>query len=500
MKKGKVTKTFNIILDIFANRLNSAVKVKKEAELCVILFSKYQFLFKKIFYFCFINLLSNYQIIQMKIYKRYYIIFIALFISFQSFAQEFLTLKDAIQTGLKNIYSISIANRNVEVTKINNSAGNAGMLPTVAITGSQSNNISNSHQEDFSGNVKNVNSAKSSVLSAGIALNWTIFDGMNMFIERERLNELQQLGEIQAKIVIENTISQIIANYFNIVQQTKRLKTLQNTVAFSVDRKNMAEKKFQIGSSSEVAYLQARVDLNSDSSQLLNQEFLIQIAKVELNKLSVRDVAMDFNVSDSIELNVNLLQDELKTKTESQNTQLLATKKNVAISELLLKETYSPVYPKFGVFAGYNYSNSTSDIGLYKVSQSNGPSLGITLSYTIFNGFKNYRNTQNAKIQVLANQDYFNDVKQNVLGRVNQLYASYQLNVKLIAYENASVKLAQRNASIAMERFKVGQLSDLDLRQAQLKQLDAENRLLQAQYNAKLSEIELIKISGEIVK
>ncbi len=414
-------------------------------------------------------------------------------------AQDTLKLDKAIAIGLQNNYSIIIARNNYEISQNNNTLGNAGFYPNATISGTQSNTIYSTRQEDFEGNVNEINGSATNALSANIYLSWTVFDGFEMFIQKNRYNELQKMSENQLKLEIENIVSEISALYYSIVQQKKRLKIIENAINFSNQRKNLAQAKYRLGSFSELNYLQALVDLNSDSTALIKQRNDIRNSKTELNNLLVRDISYQYTISDSIMIDSILNFDDLFLKLESNNSEIKQSQLNLDVSVLNYKISHSPKYPTINFFAGYNFSNTHYETGSNKTNQYLGPVYGIGISYNIFNGFNNRRSTSNAKIQIKTGEAYYKQTVLEVQKVFYQLYNDYQTNIDLIKFETENIKAARKTTFVAFERYKLGEISDIELRQTQLKELEAENQLLSAQYQAKLLETELLRLSGKLL-
>jgi len=415
-------------------------------------------------------------------------------------AQDRLSLEQAIETGLKNNYTIVLARNNVSIAANNNSLGNAGFLPTVTAGSNLNNNISSARNEYFNGNISEKDNAKSQSLNANVQLNWVIFDGFKMFVDKNRYAEMQNLSELQLRTGIENTIAEIILSYYNIVQQQKALSVLDNAIYYSTQRRTLMKTKLNIGAASEVDYLQACVDLNADSVAWLQQLATLQNLKADLNNLIGRDYKTGFTISDTIRAEQLLSYETLVSLANQNNVDIITAQSNAQIAQLNYQLTHSPVYPRVNVFGGYNMARSEAEVGIMKSARSQGPSYGLSVSYTLFNGFNNYRNSQNAKIILNTSKITMEETIENINMRLYQLFNDYQNNLTAIRFETESVSLARRNTFLTFERYKLGMTSDLDFRQTQYIQLETENRLLLAQYKAKQTETELLRISGQLIK
>jgi outer membrane protein len=416
-----------------------------------------------------------------------------------TFGQDTLSLQEAITIGLKNNYSILVAMNNTGLAKNNNTLGNAGFLPRLSASGNQNNTIYSSKTELSDGNINQTASSMTNSLAASIMLNWTVFDGFEMFIQKERLEELQKISEQQFKMEVETFISELTAIYYSIVQQQKKLKILENAMNFSNKRKELAEAKFRLGSASELNYLQALVDLNMDSTALIKQLNQVKNSKTELNYMLARDILQHFIINDSITVNQQLAYDDLFPGLISNNTSIQLSQAAYEVGLLNYRLTNAPKYPEINFFAGYNFSTSKYETGNSKFYQFMGPTFGLSLSYNIFNGFNNRRNTANAKIQINSGELLLNQTISDIQTTFYTLYNNYQTNLELIKIETINIKAARRTTFVAYERYKLGEISDIELRQTQLKELEAENQLLSAQYQAKLLETELLRLSGKLI-
>lgn len=426
--------------------------------------------------------------------------FLLLF-SIPSMAQsKKLTLEDAVSTGLKNNFSILISENDKDIAKNNNTLGNAGFLPIIGANGTVRENYLSGNVEDASGGISKTDNAHSNTLNLGLSLNWTLFDGFQMFIQKDKLDALEKLGESSMKAQIENVLSEIVVSYYSIVQSKNRLKVLQDAINFSNRRKDLTMKKYQLGLSSELAYLQSITDLNADSAAFLRQQAGLKNANADLNLLMIIDPAIEYEVEDTILFRNTLDYKELTTLLQTTNSQIDIAKQNLEISKMNYRLTHSPKYPQIDFFSNYNFAQSKYDYGQTRLNKSYGPIVGVGFSYSIFDGFNKRRNSANALIQSETSEYQLRQVTKQMETLIYQLYNDYQNNLKLVKFETENLKITQQNTYIAFEKYRLGELSDIDLRQIQLKQLEADNSLLLAQFQAKQIETELLRLSGKLIR
>lgn len=413
-------------------------------------------------------------------------------------AQEVLTLESAVKIALENNYEIKIATNNLTIGKTNVAIGNAGMLPTVTATVLDNNSIQNSSQTRQDGTETELDNAKNNSLTYGVGLDWTIFDGLRMFTRLEQLKELQKLGEAQLKLTVITRISDVNAAYYNLVQQQQQLAALDTTIVISNQRLALAQNRFTIGKASKLEVLNAQVDLNTDQVALLRQKELYANSKILLNQLLARDVATDFKVIDELEVDALLLLPELRALAEKQNPQLESQIINKRVAELELKQIKAARYPTVRVNSAYNFSESQSSLGFVAQSQSRGLNYGFSASLNLFDGFAQNRNEKIAKIQI---ENSKLNIDQQNLALNSQLASSYQTyltNLELISLEEKNESIAKQNLNITLDKFRIGTITTLEFRTAQLNYVNAKVRYSNAQFQGKLSEIALRELAGNL--
>ncbi len=422
------------------------------------------------------------------------------FIPALSPAQETLTLENAIRIGLNNNYSILLQKNQAQISRNDNTLGNAGFLPTVDIDATQTINISTTHQEQFSGQTKDVTNAQNSSLNLGIELNWTLFDGLNMFVSKKMLGVLEDLGENGTRIVVEGTVADITMTYYGIIQLNKLVHVAQEAVDLSMQRKQIARAKLSIGAGSQLMLLQSTVDLNADSTRLIQQMVQLANTKADFNRLLVYDVNTEFNLEDTIRINEPVNYDTILKKSLKQNSQLIAARLNQDLARLGVRQAQSDRYPTLNFTAGYKYSTLNSQTGFLQYNQSYGPSFEFNLNYILFNGFNTNRIIKNAKVLMNSGDIEVQDAEQELRTELLKLNNQYVSSLEVVKMQLSNVEAARENVTVAFEKYKLGSLNDVELREIQQKLIDAEYQLISSQFEAKKAEIELLRLSGELLR
>ena len=414
--------------------------------------------------------------------------------------QAVLSLQECLRIGLENNYDLQIS-RNEELISDNNvTLGNAGFLPEVSLNSGYTARGNNSDQypSDGSETIES-RSNNTGTLDAGVNLNWTLFEGFRVQTNYQRLQELQTIGELNTRLTVEQLIASLTAEYYNYVHQQLRLGNLQYAVSLSKERLRIVEARYQVGSLSRLDLQQARVDFNADSSLLIQHKEILNSSRIRLNELMGGDVEREFLAEDTtIRFNRDLSKAQLFDRSMQHNTLLLLTEKNKTLSELDLKTLQSRNYPYLRLNGGYGFTHYNYNSGTLDRQRTWGPTAGLTLGYTLFDGFNRKREQQNARITIQNRELEIERYKLSLESDFANMWMAYQNNIELTNLEIESLENAELNYEIAMERYKIGDLSGLELREAQNSLLEAEQRLLNAQYNTKLYEISLMHISGTV--
>jgi len=409
-----------------------------------------------------------------------------------------LTLEDAVKIALENNYDIRVAKNDLKIDQANADAGNAGMLPTVTANVIDNNGIQNASQTRTDGTITSLDNAKNNSLNYGVGLDWTVFDGFRMFARYDQLKALEKLGEAQLKLTIVTKISDVNETYYNLVQQQQQLAALDTTIVISKQRLELAQNRFTIGKASKLEVLNAQVDLNTDRTNLLNAKNQYASTKIALNQILARDPKTDYRVVNFISVDKNLQLATLTDLAVKQNPQLQAQIINKSVSELQLKQVRAGRFPTLRLNTGYNFAETQSSIGFTSQTSSRGLTYGFSASMNLFDGFYQNRNEKIAKIGI-ENSQIAIEQQQNTLGaQLVSAYETYLTNIELSELEDKNEDIARQNLDITLEKFRIGTITSFEFRTAQLNFVNAQVRNSNAQYVAKLSEIGLKELAGNL--
>lgn len=429
-----------------------------------------------------------------------YILWIAVLslFSIEGMAQQKLNLDNAIEISLDFNYGIRLVKQDLATAENNNQIGNAGMLPRLNISGTQNFSTTNSQQEFLSGQINDRKGAQSDALNAGVQLNWTIFDGLSMFRRLDQLALREDRSELELLLEVENTISNIYSAYYGLVQLSHQQQVVEKTLALGHERYLLAANKLETGAGSKLSLLQSQVDLNADSALYLNlQDQSLQL-KTILNQLMGRNPATDFFIEDTIRIEGSLDYQVLHQQMLERNTSLALARTDEQLALLALREIKGKQLPELGVNLGYNFTNQQSESGFLLQNRSSGVTYGLSASMNLFNGFNTRRETQNIQISIERNRIKTEALENELTATLLQYHNSYLSKLQLLEMERQNLVIATENLDIAAERFKLGDLSGLEFRDAQRSFLDAELRFNKLSLEIKLLETALLQLSGNL--
>lgn len=436
----------------------------------------------------------------MHIHKYIILIGCIFYTAKQAFSQDQFTLEQAMEIGIKNNYNIAIEANNAKIAANNNNPGSAGMLPVVDLNASTNFGNNALKQEFNTGLSVDKAGAKSTNVSSGIYLTWTLFNGLKMFATHEQLNALEAMGKLSSKIQIENTLVSIIVTYYNVVKQKQLIKGISESIKISDERLLIAQKRLDVGSGSRLDVLQAKTDKNAQTSVLYREKTALEEYKATLNQLLARPVETPFEVNDSIPVTFQLNYDELKTSYQKTNLNLLYAQENQALSQQQLRATKADLFPVINFNANYLFSRTENQAGQILLNRNLGFNYGFTASWRIFNGFILNNRIKNAQLQVQNASYSITNLQLQVQQQLLNAFKKYQDDQKILQLEEENLKLVKEAVAIALERFRIGSSNTLELQQIQQTYDNALIRLVEARYNGKVSETQLMKLNGTLVK
>ena len=413
-----------------------------------------------------------------------------------------LTLQKCIETGLENNYSLRISRNEEQIAHNNATRANAGYMPSVDISTGYNASLSSSDGKlRATGENTSTSNALTHNINAGIGVDWTIFDGFKISTTYKQLKELERMGEIDTRLELEDFIAGLAAEYYNFIQQRRRLKNYHYAVQLSKERLRIVEERYNIGNFSRLDYQQAKVDFNADSAQFIKQQAVVIASRIALNEMmAIEQVYTPIEITENnIEADTTLNFTDLWSKMLASNASLLIADGNSRLAQMDYKKIVSRNYPYVKFSAGYSYAFNRYNTNTYIRNSNWGGNAGITVGFNLWDGNRK-REKRNAKIEIENAQLRRNQLELALKAELGNLWQAYRNNIQLLRLEKQNVITARENHDIAKERYMLGDISGIEMREAQQSLLEAEERLLSVEYQTKLCEISLLQISGGVTR
>ena len=425
----------------------------------------------------------------------------------ESKAQD-LSLAEALNIGLANNFSIQIEEERKIQAANNNTWGQAGALPSIILNASQglsNTNIDNPASFLSSGSIK------STSLNPSAAVNWTLFNGFNVKMTKERLGLLETQTDGNAAIIIENTVQAIILAYYQVLLEKERTAVFKNTLALSNDRYSYSKLKGELGSAVTFDILQDKNSYLTDSSNYIIQVLNHKNAIRNLNLLLAKDVDENFNFADSLKVDQKEFSlDELYAQMTSTNSNL----KNQYINQEILKRDIaiakSATYPSINLnisgsknWQGQDlsdavFANGTNGESGISSSTAN-LSANLTLAFTLFNGGRIENQIKSARIQERIGQLQIRDLELSLKNSLISNFDTYNLRKSLLNIAEDNVKTAQLNLQLGADRYKNGSINSFDYRDLQVTYLQTALNYYQSIFNLLETEVELMRLTGGVL-
>ncbi len=416
---------------------------------------------------------------------------------------EVLTLAQAIAQAIRQNYQIQINQSQETVARANYTKGNAGYLPVLTLNGNANGGLQ-SLRQSFLANLspdRSVNGAFNRTASMGLNLNYIVFNGYARQAIYTQLRQLVQISTVNIRANIEATVAGTATGYFDVVRQLQRLIAFRQALDISRERLELARATYEVGTRSKVDFLSAQVDYNTDSAALLSQQQALRNARIVLNTLLVRDPLAEFAVRDTILVRPDLELAPLRESLTTNNPLLTAAVLNRTLADISVRLANAQQLPLITAQTGYNYQwiNNQGGFGV-RNGRTWGPTYGIQASIPIFNGYNLKRQIQNARVGTVIAQNQENDQRLQLQSALTQTHQAYQNSLALLNLEVLNNRLANQNVDIAYDRYRIGNSTFVEFRAVQRNAIDAQIRLIEAQFSAKAAEIELLRLSSTITQ
>ncbi len=445
----------------------------------------------------------------MRFVKNTFFVTVILCFGVKGFSQEQLSKQEAISQMLENNFGIKLAKNEVEIADNNQSILNSGYLPTVTgVAGAQYEEADDLREFPDDGDLDEprpdvvIEDAETQRYNASVNVDYLLFDGLGRYYNYKQLKEQYNLSELQARETIENTILQLFTVYFDVARITENLDVLKQALQISRDRMTRAQYQFEFGQNTKLEVLQAEVDVVTDSINVLNSRQDLENAKRDLNVVLNRELQTSFVVDTLVDFQNELVLESFVEKAEENNVVLLQADKQVRISDYNIKATRALLLPSIGLTGNYGWNRVNSPASAFfpgSISRGKSLTLGANLTWNLFDGGRNITGLKNAKIlkdsEEIRREQFELQIKRdiaNALGNYENLLTIYHIREQ-------NVETNENNLERSQERLKLGQITSIEFRQAQVNLINAETSKNLAKYDAKLAELELLRLTGQLL-
>lgn len=410
------------------------------------------------------------------------------------------SLTDLIETALANNYQIKILKNSSTILSNNDSWGNAGLLPTVSLDAGASTALNSTRQEFSSGASQEGQNAQTSNLNLSLLANWTAFDGFGVYARKDKLAYLNQQGELSTKFYIEQTVSDLVTAYYQLIYETGLLENYEGSLEISRYRLNLEKQRKKVGAGTSMTYNQALVDYHSDSIQWLAQSNRIQTFNIELNRLLNTDLSTEFSPEEQ-EFAFKILpsKDSILQQIGQANYQISAAQLDELIAEAEVKVQQANRYPKLDLYGGYQIAQSNAEVGFISLNRNLGPVIGLNLSFNLYNGGNVNRAVANAALEEENAQLTKSDLTLNLQAQALTLYQQYQSILQQISLSEQNVSAMESVVETATQQLAKGAISGYEFRLVQLSLINAQSSLLGQKFALKAAEIGLNRLIGQVL-
>jgi len=413
-------------------------------------------------------------------------------------AQNNLSLKEAVTIAIQNSYDIKLVENSLSIAQNNNNYGVAGGLPTVTANGTNNNTLTTINQTfpDASRNTTR-NGVDGSTLNGGLSATMILFNGYRIAATKDRLESIQKQTEAVLQTQMLNTSSTVMQQYYNVIRQLAFLKTIEKSIEASEQRVAIVKTRQELGVANQADLLQSSLDLNALLQAKQNQLLVLDQVKADLYNSMVVPANSNYIFTDSIQVDQKMILSDVESKMKA-HPLLQSAQQLINVNQFLEKETKALMYPTLRANTGFNYNSNKSAAGFILLNESYGPFLGFNLSIPIYAGTSNKRAYKNAQINTVSAKIQYDNTAQSLATELFKTYQNYQNSIKQTPTEIQNYEMSDALLTLVMDRFKLGEATIVDVKQAQQSFETAGFRLTSLRFSAKIAEIELKRLSNQL--
>ncbi len=412
---------------------------------------------------------------------------------------ENLTLDKAIQTALVNNYDLKIAKNQLQAAQNNNKIGNAGLLPSVSLSGDASISVNNTEAETLLNGVNELNGLETTQYNGGARVDYTLFDGFGNRYQYKKLKQLDERQQIVFQQQMESTMLQVVQSYYGVCSAQQNLKLAKESMQISRERYQKAVDRKKYGQANTLDVLNAEVDMNSDSTRILNTEQAYVTAIKNLNVVLGIPVNSTYSVDETFSFDKTFTSEQVIEAAMVHNSFLQSQLKQEEITQMDLKLVKAGKMPTLSAYGQYGYNRSEYNKGNNVYNKTSGISSGVSLRFNVFNGHQQRTREKNAKLNVLSEKERTLQIKSELERDAANAYTDYAYKKRIVDLQQSSLVQAELNFEQTKEMFKLGRVTSIEFRTAQQNMLNVANKYNDVRFDAKVAEFNLLRIMGELV-
>ena len=428
-------------------------------------------------------------------------IFLLIFTAKAQSQEPLLTKQEAIDMVLENNLDILVARNTKKIDENNASILNSRYLPSVTALAGGSIDRQNTEGQLASGDTRTADGAETRRYNASVNVNYTLFDGLGRYYDYKSFKERSQQSELEVRQTIELTILQLFSVYYEVARLTENTKNLEEALKISKDRLTRAQYQFEYGQNTGLDVLNAEVDINTDSINLLNSEQQLRNTMRDLNLILNQELSKTFVADTTVDFVPGLQMENMHNEAKLNNIRLQIVEREMNINDYSIKSAKSALLPTIGLTGtyGWNELNNNSPLAFLIQNTSNGVTGSVNLTWDLFDGGRAITGIKNVKIAYENQEILKKQAELEVERDIRNAWDSYTNALYVLEVQKKNLQTNQNNFNRTDERYKLGQITSIEFRQAQLNLLNAELAQSQAKYSAKLAELQMLQVSGQLL-
>jgi len=379
--------------------------------------------------------------------------------------------------------------------------GVAGFRPTVDASAGVAADVANSHQEFADGReIKGKGTVPISG-NASVDIRYILYQGNARNLRLSQLMEQVKTASLAQQQTVELSILQLMVNYYQVAQLTESVRALEQTLYVSERRLERARYGFEYGQGSRLLILNAEVDVNRDSINLITAQRELDNAKRNVNVLLARDVNTPFEVDTNLIYADDLVMRDLLDSAMAKNTNLLLAQNELDLLgyDYELNETSKRPVISTGANVWGNFQSDISSQSFINYSTQYGIGATIGLNWNLYDGGIRQVQRENLRL-TMENQRIAIEQAQSELERdLRNAWDIYENSLYVMRVEQHNLLTNRDNFERTQEQFNIGQVTSVEFRQAQFNLLNAEINFATSKYTAKVAELRLLQLCGKIL-